>query len=299
MEKSDEKEHGLLSPDFLKKLEALRFYARRIHRSRSRGEHPAPARGMSLEFTDYRKYNPGDDFRYIDWNAFSRLERLFLKVFTAEEDIIIHLLIDVSGSMGTGRPPKLSYAAQLAMALAYVGLNNYDRVGAASFSQGVQGIAPPARGRSAISQLYRFFSALQSVGMTQFNESMSQFTARTGRPGLVFLLSDMLDEKGCNTGLGLLRHAGNDVVLVHLLADDDLNPEYAGPLLLTDSESRRRRNVLANRNLLETYGRRFNEFAEGIKNHCIKCGIEYHSVTSSNPVEELVLRYLRQGRHLY
>lgn len=290
-------EEAILSPEFLKKLEALRFFARRLHRSGSSGEHSVTTRGMSLEFTDYRKYNPGDDFRYIDWNAFSRLERLFLKVFSAEEDILVYLLVDVSHSMRIGRPSKLVYAARLAMALSYVGITNYDRVGAAKFSNDVLGVLPPVRGKPAVAQLYRFFSELRCEGNTDFNGAMSRFADRITDPALIFILSDMFDERGSSPGLELLRHGHNEVVLVHLLAEEDLNPRPSGPLNLIDSETGMRRKILADDDMLRNYRKRLNNFTAGIEKHCRKCGVEYYLSAISTPVEQLVLKYLRRGRH--
>ncbi len=292
-----EAESSMLAPEFLKKLEALTFMSRRLRRSHAGGEHRTPSRGMSLEFTDYRKYNPGDDFRYIDWNAFSRLERLFLKIFTAEEGISVYLLVDVSGSMGLGKPSKLAHAAKLAMALSYVGIVNYDRVGAVSFSNGINEMLPPVRGRPAIARLYDFFSRMRCGGRTNFNAVVSQFAERSSAPALIFILSDMLDERGCSQGLDLLRYGRNEVVMAHLLADEDVNPSSSGPLFLLDSETGQSKRMVVSSELLTGYRSRFHEFADGVERNCRQRGIEYYRTTTALPVEHLVLRYLRKGRH--
>jgi uncharacterized protein (DUF58 family) len=184
------------------------------------------------------------------------------------------------------------------MAVSYVGITGYDRVGAISFSNGVENTIPPVRGKPAISRLYRFFSGLRCAGETDFNKSMSQFAEGNRNPGLIFILSDMLDQRGSSPGLELLLHGGNEVVMVHLLSDEDLNPHPWGPLHLVDSESGRRRKVLADRELLDGYRRRFMRFVDGVERNCIRQGIEYHRATTSLPVEQVVLRYLRKGRHL-
>ena len=121
-------ESTLFDAEFMRKLETLRLLARRVFRNTSSGERTTMRRGASLEFSDYRRYQPGDDFRYIDWNVYSRLDRLFLKVFTAEEDLTIHLLVDTSQSMRLGDPAKLDYARRVAAKYALGG----HRVSAAS-----------------------------------------------------------------------------------------------------------------------------------------------------------------------
>ena len=120
--------------EFLKKLERLRLIAKRLSWANAKGEHPSSRRGFSLEFSDYRRYQQGDDLRYVDWNIYRRLDRLLLKVFTADEEMNVYLLIDTSRSMAEGTPPKIDYAKKVAAALGYIGLKNLDRVGGAAFS---------------------------------------------------------------------------------------------------------------------------------------------------------------------
>src|SRR5207247_6241472 len=121
--------------EFLRKLERLHLIAKRLTWAGARGEHTASRKGFSLEFSDYRRYQHGDDLRYVDWNIYRRLERLLLKVFTAEEEMNIYLLVDASRSMAEGTPAKIDYAKKVAAALGYIGLKNLDRVGGASFSE--------------------------------------------------------------------------------------------------------------------------------------------------------------------
>src|ERR1041384_2376409 len=128
--------------EFLKRLERLHLVAKRLSWTGAKGEHAASRKGFSLEFSDYRRYQHGDDLRYVDWNIYRRLERLLLKVFTAEEEMNIYLLVDTSRSMAEGAPAKIEYAKKIAAALGYIGLKNLDRVGAAAF---LTRIAQPLR----------------------------------------------------------------------------------------------------------------------------------------------------------
>src|SRR5262249_50552003 len=114
--------------EFLRKLERLHLIAKRLSWAGANGEHALSRQGFSLGFCDYSRYQRGDDLRYIDWNVYRRLERLLLKVFTAEEEMNIYLLVDTSRSMAEGKPAKIEYAKKIAAALGYIGLKNLDRV---------------------------------------------------------------------------------------------------------------------------------------------------------------------------
>src|SRR5262249_57998289 len=131
---------------FLMQPERLTFVSKRSHLGAVKGERKSPRRGSSVEFADYRPYEVGDDLRYVDWNAFGRLNRLYLKVFMDEEDLCVHLIVDGSASMDFGQPNKFQYSLRLAAALAFVGFTNLERVGVAVFRERASGgwHAPPA-----------------------------------------------------------------------------------------------------------------------------------------------------------
>ena len=133
---------ALLSPELLAKLERFELVSRKIFRGRMKGERRSPRKGQSVEFADFRNYVPGDDLRFVDWNTYARLERLFLKMFLEEEDLHFYALIDASGSMEFGEPTKLRYAVQLAAALGFVGLVRGDRVKIETLGQSVGRAGP-------------------------------------------------------------------------------------------------------------------------------------------------------------
>src|SRR5437667_6515109 len=118
----------LLAPDFLRRLESLELVSKKVLAGRMKGDRLSRRKGRGSEFADYRPYAVGDDLRFLDWNLFGRLEKLFLRLFLEEEDLNVHLLIDTSASMDFGSPTKLRYAKQVAAALGFVGLTNLDRV---------------------------------------------------------------------------------------------------------------------------------------------------------------------------
>ena len=140
----------LLSPELLAKLEKFELVSRKIFRGRMKGERRSPRKGQSVEFADFRNYVPGDDLRFVDWNTYARLEKLFLKMFLEEEDLHFYALIDASASMDFGEPTKLRYAVQLAAALGFVGLVRGDRVKIETLGQPAGRPAPVFRGRKSL-----------------------------------------------------------------------------------------------------------------------------------------------------
>src|SRR2546430_6789302 len=143
----DSKPENFFDAEFLKKLERLHLVANRLRWAGAKGEHSSSRKGFSLEFSDYRRYQHGDDLRYVDWNIYRRLDRLLLKVFTAEEEMNVYLLVDTSRSMAEGTPSKISYAKRVAAALGYIDLKNLDRVSGASFSAAFNHPLTMGRGR--------------------------------------------------------------------------------------------------------------------------------------------------------
>jgi len=288
----------LLDSEFLKKLEYLSLVARRVHRGRSRGEHVSFRKGASLEFFDYRRYRPGDDFRYIDWNLYRRLGKVFLKLFTAEEDLTVHVLVDTSTSMEYGSPPKIDYAAKLAAALGYIASVNLDRVGVSMFSDGHTSGRPPS-GRGSTPELFSFLENLQPSGETEFNRSLKEYASRTRQTGLIAVITDLMDPAGWQDGLLALKYRGFEIVLIHILADDDLRPGLSGPCRLVDSETGGTVRITADRRLLQAYHLHLDTWLKDIESFTLSRGIEYLRASVSVPFEDLVLKYLRQGLYLH
>ena len=288
----------LFDAEFMRKLETLRLLARKVFRSPQQGERTTLRRGTSLEFSDYRRYHPGDDFRYIDWNVYSRLDRLFLKVFTAEEDLTIHLLVDTSQSMRLGTPPKLDYARRVAAALGYIGLNSLDRVGVMSFADELGVPMPPQRGRQQIFAMFRYFEGLQSQGGTNLNRVLSNYARQSSKTGLAIVLSDLFDAQGYERGLDALAYSNFDVLLIQLVDETEINPQFDGALRLHDVESGQQRRLTVNRRMVELYRQKIADYFAQIEAFCAKRNIEYLRSSTAIPFEDLVLQYLRRGFYL-
>ena len=282
-----------LTSEFLAQLERLALASRRTFRGRVKGERKSPHRGSSVEFVDYRPYGVGDDLRYVDWNIFGRLDRLYLKLFVDEEDLCLHLLLDASASMDYGTPPKFRYATRLAAALGFVALVNYERVGVGVVRDRVTEGWTPARGRGQVLPLLGFLGALRTAGGTGLSEGLTTYARRAGDPGLAVLISDLLDPGGYEAGLRALRERRFDVHVVHLLAPEEMNPSFLGDLRLKDAETGESRELTFDGEASRNYQRRIRTFLAGAEGFCRSHEINYHRVTTEVPLEKFVLRQLK------
>jgi uncharacterized protein (DUF58 family) len=280
-------------PDFLHKLERLRLIAKRLSWSAAKGEHPSARRGFSLEFSDYRKYQSGDDLRYVDWNVYRRLERLWLKLFTAEEEMNIYLLVDASRSMAEGNPPKLDYAKRIAAALGYIGLKNLDKVGGAGFADRLGAPLALGRGKKQILSLFQFLSALPAGGGTDLKNSLQSFARLFHRPGLVVLVSDFFDPRGWRAGLEELLKHKHQLLVIHLLDDGEADIRPRGDLALFDVESGRERKIFLDTDLLQRFQNELAAYCGEIEAFCRSRGADYLRTRTSAPFEDFVLLTLR------
>lgn len=286
---------ALLDPAFLRRLDTLGLRSRRVYRGLLRGERRSPRLGRGVEFADYRSYQIGDDFRYVDWNIYSRLDRLFIKLFSEEEDINVHLLVDASRSMGWGLPSKLEYAARLGAAIGYVGLRNLDRVGAIAFSDGPGAVLPLQRGRGHAVRLFEFLSGVQPHGISDLGSAMREYVFHTKRRGLLILISDLWLPNGYEEGLKLARYHRFDPFVIHVVSDDELAPGVRGDVRLVDIESAGAVEVSVDGHALDAYARSRDAYFAGIERFCLRHQIDYLRTSTSISFEDLVLRYLRIG----
>ncbi|MFQ5682297.1 MAG: DUF58 domain-containing protein [Candidatus Binatia bacterium] len=286
----------LLQPGFLKKLERLRLVAKRFSWAGARGEHSSPRKGFSLEFSDYKKYHSGDDLRYVDWNIYRRLDRLCLKVFTAEQEMNLYLLVDTSRSMAEGLPQKMDYAKKLAAALGYIGLKNLDRVAGGTFSSDLQSSLPLARGKKQILRLFEFLGALTCRGETDLRTSVKSFSSVFRRPGLVVLLSDLLDPQGYRLGLEELQRKKYQVLVIHILDEAENNLELSGDVSLFDVETEHERRLFLDADLVRRFREEVQNYFEEVESCCVSHGMDYLRTTTATPFEDFILMTLRQVR---
>jgi uncharacterized protein (DUF58 family) len=284
---------AFFTPEFLAQLERLSLASRRSFRGRTKGERRSPRKGQSVEFSDYRPYGIGDDLRYVDWNIYGRLDRLYVKLFLDEEDLCLHLLVDASNSMDFGRPTKLAYAARVAAAVGFVGLVGLERVGVGIIREKVTEGWAPTRGRNQFMALADFLAKVGPRGATSLNQGLANYAMRAREPGLALLISDLLDPAGYETGIRALIEHRFEVHVVHVLAAEELNPDVAGDLRLHDSETGEVCEITLDGEALRTYRDRLALFLERAEAFCRSKEVGYRRVSTETPVEEFVLSDLR------
>lgn len=273
---------------FWKRLSALQLLVR--HRAEGQtGPWTTRRVGMSLEFAEYREYYPGDDFRYVDWNLYGRLDRLFVKVFHREENIPVYVLIDTSQSMSVGE--KLSYAGELAGALSYIGLKDMNRVGVFAFARAlVQGV-PARSGLSHLQKILSFLEGLQPNDRTSLSTALEEFSKLPVRRGLVVVLSDMLDPAGYEQGLFHLLIKRHEIALVQILAPEDLEPPIHEAARLVDSEGLGEFSVSAG--AVARYRQRLLQYEHGLETFCRTHQIRHKVLSAARPLERALFEDLR------
>ena len=284
----------LLDPEFLHKLEQLELVSRKIFVGRMKGERKSKRRGSSVEFADHRQYSIGDDLRHIDWNVYGRLDRLFLKLFLEEEDLHFYLLLDTSKSMDFGDPTKLHYGRQVAAALAFIGLVNHDRVVLDSFGTGLQAGLSGVRGRSQMWRVVQHLEGLTADGGGDLTAAAKSFAIKHPGKGVVVVISDFLDKRGYAEALRYLLARNMDIYVVHVLSQEEVDPDLTGDLRLLDAEDDDFAEITVSAPLLKRYKDNLNAFVGGLKEWCTKRGIAYIFTTNQNPFDKLILSYLRE-----
>lgn len=284
---------GLLEPEFLRRLARLRLLVRRRFAGAAGGSRRSTRRGSSAEFADHRAYVFGDDIRRIDWNAYARLEELVLRLYVAEEDVTLYLMVDASRSLAYGTPPKLEVAKRIAAALAYVALSGSERVTVIPFGAGLRRPMPAARGKRRIATALRFLEDVQAGGETDLDRTVDEFLARSPRPGLVAVVSDFLAPSGYTRPIDRLIGERHEPALFQVLDREELEPTPGGDLLLVDSERGTKVEVSLDDRAVGAYRARVRAFLEGLETYAKKRGIAYVRAGADIPLEDALLGYLR------
>ena len=274
----------LLDPAFLARLERLQIATRRRLAGRLAAEHRSPQHGATLDFAEYREYAPGDDFRRIDYQALARLDQLLVRLFEAEDDLTVRLLIDTSASMASGA--KLLQAQRIAAALGFVALIRRDAVTLHSFP--LTSAAPRFTGRHAAQALFGHLEALDPSGQTRFAAAARDLLSRPGPAGLTVLVSDLLTPEW-SAGISRLPARGGDLAVIHVLAADELRPEVVGDLELVDRETGDRVAVSLSQDALRAYERVARAWADDVGHRCRQVGAAYVRVLGTDPIEPLLL----------
>lgn len=285
---------NLLSPELLHQLEHLELVTRKVFRGHLKGERRSKRKGQSVEFADFRNYVAGDDLRFIDWNLYARLDKLFLKLFLEEEDLHFYALIDASQSMDFGQPTKLLYAKQLAGALGFIGLCRADRVKIEVLGASRQQPSPVLRGRRSLWRMLEYLDGIQPGVNVPLAEGVKSFCLRNSGKGILVLITDLMDKGGYETALRFLLAQHLDVYVIQVLSPEELRPELQGDLKLVDCEDADMAEITVSRPLMERYQKTLAAFINGAREYCVRRGMSHLLASTETPVEQLVANYLRQ-----
>lgn len=279
----------LLSPALMARLESLQVNSRRRLLGRFGGEHTSKRYGNTIDFADFREYHPGDDFRRIDYHVLARLDQILIKLYEADDEVTLRLLIDTSASMSVGG--KLDQAKRLAAALGFVALTAHDAVSVHTFP--ATGPAPRFAGRAGVPSFLAHLEGLQALGPTPFAEAAGHLLSQSGLPGITVVLSDLLTPQW--RSLMKLRSGGSDVMIIHMLCSEDLDPGYTGDVELVDREAGDRLTVSVTEDVANSYRARVASWTDEVKKATRGSGALYAAVDAEDDVEDLLLTTWREA----
>lgn len=283
-----------LHPEAIKRISRLEVRARHVVEGFLSGMHRSPYFGQSIEFLQHREYAPGDDLRHVDWKVWARQDRLTVKQYEEETNLRCLMLVDVSKSMVYGNGPlnKYEYACTLACSLAYLILRQQDAVGCIAFDEKVRS-AVPSRTKSN-----HIFSIVDALAVQEPRDKTDMFSVIRGvaeaapRRGLVVIVSDLLaDRPGLYKGLKLLRQRGHEVLVFHILDDDELDFSFSGPIRFEGLESSDFLNCNP-RALREGYLAALQQFLAEVRHQCARNSCDYTLIRTSEPLDAALATYL-------
>ena len=277
----------LFDSTFLRKIQQLALNARFTLDGNSAGNRKSRSKGSSVEFSDYREYTPGDDFRRVDWNAYGRFEKLFIKLFMEEREAPVTIFIDISKSMDWGEPNKTIASRRLAAALAYISLTNFDRISIACIDEDIQQMCKDIRGKNFFHRVTNVLENIQYTGESNIRKAIENYRLNSGR-GITVIISDFFTQGSINDLMKLLIYKKQAVYICHILSPQEICPTVSESVKLVDSETGKTMDITVTPSLLNAYGKSLNNFRSQIEQTCIKWGAYYFHFSSEMAVEEMV-----------
>jgi uncharacterized protein (DUF58 family) len=286
----------LLDRDFLEKLERLTIHWQKSFAGLVGGHNRSRFPGSGQEFLDHRNFHHGDDLRAVNWRAYMRLEKLFLKMFQVEPRVPVRLLLDTSASMLAHGGLKFDYARKLAAALCYVGLVRLDTIEIQAFAGRLMQRLISTGGRHRFFGVMDSLSALQASGATDYLASVREFIGRYSQRGLVIIVSDFLDDQSCERALQYLTDYGHELMLLQLWTDEDRVPPWTGELELRDAETGAGLKLDFDDDARQRYTRAFDEYSAGLQTMAMRSGGRYAGVATSQSLESVIFGDLIRAR---
>jgi uncharacterized protein (DUF58 family) len=288
----------LLEREFLERLERLTIHWQRSFAGLVGGHNRSRFAGGGQEFLDHRHFHDGDDLRAVNWRAFMRLDKMFLKMFQIEPRVPVRMMLDTSGSMSAGSGEKFLFARRLAAALCYVGLVRLDTIQVLPFASHLREGKSSGGGRHRYRVAAEFLEALEPAGVTDFFTVVREFLNEYPQRGLVIVISDFLDDSGCEKALQYLADYGNELMLIQLWSDEDRTPPWTGEVDFVDAENGGHLRIQVDEEARRLYTEAFDAFAAGIKEVALRNAGKYSGLPASMPLDEAIFGTMVRARSI-
>jgi len=286
--------HKHLRPEVIARVARLEVQARQIVEGFLSGGHRSPYFGQSVEFVQHREYVPGDDVRRIDWKVWSKTDKVYVKLYEEDTNLRTTLIVDLSESMrfGTGATTKYDYGCTIAATLAYLLLRQQDSVGLVAFDEAIRAKVPPHSKHTHLNDILAGLEAEEPRQKTDMLEVLRQVAEEQGRRGMVVLVSDLLAPRpSLFKGLKLLRHRGHDVLVFHVLDDEELDFNFAGTTKFEGMEELG--DILCDpRSLRDGYLAALHTYLEDLRRFCAQQVIDYRTIRTSEHIDAVLLHYM-------
>jgi uncharacterized protein (DUF58 family) len=286
-----------LRPDVIRRVARLDLRAKFIVEGFLAGLHASPFHGFSVEFSEHRRYVPGDDLKDLDWNIYAKTDKYYLKKFQAETNLTGYLVMDLSASMAyTYRQEltKFEYAICLAAALGYLMIHQQDPVGLVTFDTRIQASLPPRSKRTQLGTILAVLANLKPSGKTDVAKCLHQLAVMIRNKSLIMLFSDLMTEPAAVLeSLHHLRHRGNEVILFHILDEAEVHFPFEGIIEFEDVEEHEKLTVDA-RGIRSDYVQAIREFQNFYREECAKANIDYVPMDTSVNFDKALMEYLLQ-----
>lgn len=278
----------LVDRQFLEKLERLTIHCQKSFTGLVGGHNRSRFAGAGQEFLDHRHFHHGDDLRAVNWRAYMRLEKLFLKLFQVEPRIPVRMMLDCSRSMGTGEPSKFEFVRKLAAALCYVGLVRLETMTIQPFSNRLWDGHSCGGGRHRFAPTVDFLTGLSPEGETRFLPISREFASKYPQRGLLIVISDFLDDEDCTKPLQYLADLGHELLLIHVWAPEDRTPPWEGELDLVDAETGQQMQISFEQEARNAYTASFDAYARSLQETSLRKGGRYVGFDTQVAVEDAI-----------
>ena len=290
----EQPKNRFIDPKVLMKIQNLELVARSVVEGFVQGLHRSPYLGFSVDFASYRQYMPGDEIRRIDWNVFSRSDKLYIKLYEGETNTRVLVLLDVSGSMnyGSGEVKKIDYARILAACLSYFAYQQRDGVGLLTFDTEIRSHVPASRRRGQLMTILSEIDRIQPSQSTEFRKPLRFLAEYLTRRGVIVLISDLYDEpENIISGLKVLKAKGNDIIIFHIMDNFELTFPFEDMAQFEDMETKRKLHVIPEY-LRTQYLHILKDHMERIRKELSGMRIDYCLIDTSKPLDAALFSYL-------